>query len=134
MSILPGMFSSAFYTFKQDLLLKFVRHLHLNETLWAAVAPTEPPRCQNRFRGFYFVAHFRRRPEAANKNFWCTPDPVNFQSRAAPAILEPINHCPQFCHHHRGAFVLLGGSTSALAFAAPCRLGGKRRCSFSSWC
>lgn len=68
-SILSGMFSSAFYTFKQDVLLKFGRHLHLNETLWAGVALTEPPRCQNRFRGFYFVAHFKRRPEAANKIF-----------------------------------------------------------------
>lgn len=48
---------------------KFVTHLHLNETHWVGVSSTEPTQCQNRFRGFYFVAHFKRCPKATNKIF-----------------------------------------------------------------
>lgn len=43
-------------------------HLHLNETHWACVSSLRL-QCQNRFRGFYFVAHFKRCLEAVNKIF-----------------------------------------------------------------
>lgn len=47
---------------------KFMTHLHLNETHWACVSSLSL-QCQNRFRGFYFVAHFKRCLEAVNKIF-----------------------------------------------------------------
>lgn len=120
------MFSLAFYTFKQDLLLKPVRHLHLNETLWAAVAPLNLHGVKTGSEVFILL-RISKDARRLRIKFLVHSWPSKFSMlcsscyigihKSLPPVLSPSQRC--FC-------APLGGSTSPLTSAAPCKLGGKK--------
>lgn len=120
------MFSLAFYTFKQDLLLKSGRHLHLNETLWAAWHPLNLHGVRTGSEVFILL-HISKDARRLRIKFLVHSWPSKFSMLCSSCYigshksLAPVMSPPQRCF-----CAPLGGSTSPLPSAAPCKWGGEK--------
>lgn len=107
----------ALYTFKQDLLLKFGRHLHLNETPWAAWHPVNLHGVTTGSQVFILWHISEDAPRLRIKSLvhsWpgecsipCSSCDIRIH-KSLPPVLSPSQRC--FC-------APLGGSTSPLTSA-----------------
>lgn len=125
------MFSLAFYTFKQDVLLKSGRHLHLNETLWAARHPLNLHGVKTGSEVFILL-HISKDARRLRIKFLVHSWPSKFSTLCSSCYIGSHQSLPQWCHHHRGAFVPLWGALHhPWHLQPPANEEGKRSCSFS---
>lgn len=126
------MFSLAFYTFKQDLLLKSGRHLHLNETLWAAwhLLNLHGGRTASEV---FILLHISKDARRLRIKFLVHSWPSKFSMLCSSCYigghksLSPVMSPPQRCP------CAPLGALHHPWHLQPLQSGGQRSCSFSWW-